>query len=162
MTITTENHVFSRLWHQAAENVFNRPVERATNSQGSRAIKFKTDGMHKVLIFEVERRPGFEVRLCGFQHVPGVVSDGGIVKFSGPVETSSLGQLINQIDRWALSFETIFGEVVSDVVDAPTRPALGEEPAHANAPMASNEMAATEENGQAAKNDREDAPHPQT
>lgn len=106
-----QNHVFSRLWEQAGGRVLNRRTERAQNEQGRRAIKFKTDGLHKVLILEADQRPGFEVRLCAFPEKPGIVSPDGAVTFAAPVATTSLERLIGQIDQWVLSFETIFGEI---------------------------------------------------
>lgn len=114
METVVRNQVFSRLWNQAGSTALDRPTDRAQNGQGRRAIKFKTDGFYKVLIVEVNRRPGFEVRVFGLPDQPGLVNSDGLVTFANPMETAELQGLIHQIDRWTTSFETVFGQRVAD------------------------------------------------
>lgn len=110
MEPTIHNHVFSRIWDQVTGS-FDREVEQARNGQGSRAIKFRTEGLHRALVREVNSRPGFEVQLCDWPEIPGLVSETGIVTFAEPLPTSSLELLIRLIDRWVVAVETVYGEV---------------------------------------------------
>lgn len=109
-TTHQQNHVFSNLWIQAESGNLGRRVDRARNGQGRRALKFKTHGFHKALILEVNHRPGFVVRLCDFVEKAGLIDSDGIVTFANPIDTEALDTLLSQIDRWASSFEIIFGE----------------------------------------------------
>ena len=105
------SQVFSGLWLQAASENLGRRIDRAKNIQGQRALKFKTRGFHKALILEANCRPGFIVRLCGLAEKPGLIDSRGVVTFANPVETESFGLLLSQIDRWASSFEILYGQV---------------------------------------------------
>lgn len=110
-TSQQQNQVFNDLWLQSASGSSGgRRVDQAKNSHGQRALKFKTRSFHKALILETDQRPGFMVRICDFAEKPGLIDSKGILTFANPVETESLAALLIQIDRWALSFETIFGE----------------------------------------------------
>jgi len=127
METIVRNQVFGRLWDQAGSVRFDRHVDRAQNGQGRRAIKFKTDGFCKVLILEANHRPGFEVRLFGFPETPGLVNAEGAVTFANPVEAAELQALIRQIDRWTISFETIFGERIAGLpLNAASRDSAGD------------------------------------
>lgn len=105
-----QNLVFDGLWHQAASGNVGRRVDCAINMQGKRALKFRTRGFHKALIVEANRRPGFIIRLCGFAHKPGLIDSDGVATFVNPIETEILKTLLNQIDCWVSSFETLYGE----------------------------------------------------
>jgi len=114
METTQQNQNFNRLWEEVGSNNTNRRIERAQNTQGRRAIKFKTNGSRKTLIIEVEHDPGFEVRLCEFSEKDDLVSTDGIVTFAAPpAETVSLEDMVHLVDQWASSFETIFGDVTA-------------------------------------------------
>ena len=116
-----QNQVFSGLWLQAASGNLGRRVDRARNVQGQRALKFRTLGFHKALIVEANQRPGFIVRLYDFPKKSGLIDSNGAVTFANPVETEILLTLLNQIDRWASSFEILYGEV-GDAIVAQTDP----------------------------------------
>ncbi|MBN2374489.1 hypothetical protein JXL19_11950 [bacterium] len=106
----SRNHVFGNLWNNARNGGFDRQVDRARNNKGRRALKFETEGLHRVMILEADHRPGFEVCICGLTEKPGLINANGIITFAGSVETERLETLFKQIDHWIISFETIFGK----------------------------------------------------
>jgi len=113
--------VFTRLWKQVANGGFDRQVERARNRHGGRAIKFRSE-FHKALVVETDRRPGFEVRLCGFPVTEGLVSQDGVVAFKKPVQTDSLEALIGAIDLWVRAYEALYGPAADHDAVAPNSP----------------------------------------
>ncbi len=109
-TIRQENHVFGNLWGQAGSGNMDRRIERAKNSSGQRALKFKTYGFYKGLILESDRRPGFEVKVYDLEAKPGLIDAEGRITFAAPLEIESLSGLLVQIDQWVSSYETLYGQ----------------------------------------------------